>query len=185
MEGKAPMPLLRPKASRLARLLPVLVFAACSGDHEYSPTAPQSPAPTPPPSAAAVDTYWDAESTVVAVSSTRNGCTESVVGQTSRGYLWQVRVILERFEARNTGENPFYPFTGVSPHVYNGTIDGRHFTAIGTGQDGGFECFVWSGDLAGTFSEDGKTFEAVENIEYHHYGEDPMRVQRRWTATRK
>jgi hypothetical protein len=67
---------------------------------------------------------------------------------------------------------------------YTGSLSGNQF-ATTTWQDGGFDCFVWSGDLSGSFSADGLTVDAIENIEYHHLGENPMQVRRRWTANRR
>jgi hypothetical protein len=107
------------------------------------------------------------------------------VGETTNGFEWEISVSGNEITLRNLGENPGYPFTDFSPHFYSGSLNGRQFTATGSGQDGGWECFVWGGDLAGSFSEDGLHFEAVENIDYRHVGEEPMQVQRRWTGTRR
>jgi len=69
---------------------------------------------------------------------------------------------------------------------YGGTRTGDQFAAEAA-QDGpgnSTPCFVWHGDFTGSFSADGRTFDAVENIKYVLRGEDDMVVSRHWTGTR-
>jgi hypothetical protein len=143
-------------------------------------------------------------STVVDVSATLNSCpVDNAVGQT-RIVEW---VIGER---PSSAPNIFFTETaGVyDPHqslnylndgrtpLYYGSRTDDQFTTIAE-QDGGGTgtCFVWHGDLTGTFSPDGLTIDAVENVKYTYVGErdsatgkwetDDMVVRRHWTGTRR
>ena len=67
---------------------------------------------------------------------------------------------------------------------YTGSLNGEQFRTT-TWQDGGYDCFVWGGDLSGHFTEDGRAFEADETIEYRHLGESPMILSRHWSGRRQ
>jgi hypothetical protein len=70
-----------------------------------------------------------------------------------------------------------------TPAYYGSRTDDQFATVAE--QDGQPTCFVWHGDLTGSFSADGRTFDAVENSKYVHFGEDDMVVRRHWTGTRQ
>jgi hypothetical protein len=128
---------------------------------------------------------WHATSTVVSVSATLNSCpVDHAVGQQTLNVVWAI------------GPGPSSPSSILffeSPNVsacddprapcYTGTRTGDQFAAEAA-QDGAPGCFVWQGDLTGSFSADGRTFDAVENIRYVVRGEDDMVVSRHWTGTR-
>jgi hypothetical protein len=116
------------------------------------------------------------------VSATRNSClTDNSVGQTRTEVGWTINedaartsiTLIEAVGAINF-RTPYYA----------GSLTGSQFTAS-TWQDGGFDCFVWEGDLSGSFSADGLTFDAIETIEYRHSGESPMQVRRHWIGSRR
>jgi hypothetical protein len=131
-------------------------------------------------------TAWSADATVMSVSSTRNSCAASTVGQTSSGVKWDIRVLGDKLELFNIDENTGLLAAAVNPNIYYGSLTGAQFVATGSGTDGSFGCIIWGGDLTGSFSADGRHFQAVENIEYRHGGGEPtMLVQRRWTGSRQ
>jgi hypothetical protein len=156
-----------------------------------------------------VFTLWRAESTVLGVSPTLNDCPiDNAVGQTRSVEWWIVEppapnlppgtILLEEsygvidpqhpppWEVSNDGRIP----------LYHGSRTGDQFTTVAE-QDGGTTgtCFVYHGDLTGSFSADGLTFDAAENVRYTYVGtRDPttgnwatadMVVRRHWTGTRR
>jgi hypothetical protein len=175
-------------------VLMALPLIGCS----HSPAEPTTsavitpPAPAPPPGT----TIWRAESTVVSVSATLNSCPVDNAGGQTRSVDWVVQKapfdpssdVILLFETAGVINNPQdirtdYMGDPRTP-VYHGPRTGDQFTAIAE-QDGQPTCFVWHGDLTGSFSPDGLTFDAVEIIRYTHFGEDDMMVRRHWTGTRR
>jgi hypothetical protein len=172
-------------------LLTVLPLVGCS----HGPTQPTTFAPVTPsnPQRAFVTTIWRAQSTVVGVSPTLNSCpTDNAVGQT-RSVEWALQdgsyksqdsiLLFESAGVYDPQHPPNYMSDPRTP-VYYGSRTGDQFAAE-AGQDGMPTCFVWHGDLTGTFSPDGLSFDAVENIKYTHFGEGDMVVSRHWTGTRR
>jgi len=148
--------------------------------------APSSPALPPE------ITIWRAQSTVVGVSPTLNSCpTDNAIGQT-RSVDWAVQEHLSfpssilLFESAGVFDPRNWPDYMGNPRtpLYAGSRTADQFTATAE-QDGMPTCFVWHGDLTGSFSPDGLTFDAVENIKYTHFGEGDMVVSRHWTGTRR
>jgi hypothetical protein len=84
------------------------------------------------------------------------------------------------FESPDLGNYMFDPGTPV----YYGSRTADQFATVAE-QDGQSGCFVWHGDLTGSFSGDGNAFDAVESIKYTHFGEADMVVRRHWTGTRQ
>ena len=174
-------------------LLTVVPLVGCS----HGPTQPTTSAAVVAPSSPAlpaVTTIWRAQSTVVGVSSpTLDSCpTDNAVGQT-RSVDWAVQ------EGRNGKPQNILLFVSAGVYdpqhppnymsdprtpVYYGSRTGDQFAAEAQ-QDGSPTCFVWHGDLTGTFSPDGLSFDAVENIKYTQPGEGDMVVSRHWTGTRR
>ena len=128
-------------------------------------------------------------SPVVGVSPTLNSCpTDNAVGQTRS---------VECGVQEHPSSIQFYESAGVfdlqhppdyfghplTP-LYVGARTADQFTARAE-QDGMPTCFVWRGDLTRSFSPDGLTFDAVEDIKYVHFGEDDMVVRRHSTGTRR
>ena len=161
-------------------LVVACVLAGCSHSviepTQSTPIAPASAAPSPAPSQ--TTSVWSADSTVLAVSG-QNGClADNAVGDIRTNVGWTVK--------QDATSVTFIEALGAydlrTPY-YTGSLSDNQFRTT-TWQDGGFDCFVWGGDLSGSFSADGLTFDAVENIEYRHSGESPMQVRRHWTASR-
>ena len=131
------------------------------------------------------------------MSATRNSCpTDNVVGQT-RTVEWAVRegsfkgsfnpqVSILLYESAGIYDQQHPPDYISDPRtpVYWGSRTGDQFAAMAQ-QDGARPCFVWHGDLTETFSPDGLSFDAVENIKYTQPGEGDMVVSRHWTGTRR
>jgi len=67
--------------------------------------------------------------------------------------------------------------------LYYGSRTGDQFTTVAE-QDGNSYCILWHGDLTGSFSPDGLTFDAVESVKYVQGG-GVMVVSRHWTGTRR
>ena len=159
--------------------LTALLLAGCSHSlTEPAPTAAVIPTPSPVPSSAS--SIWSANSTVLDVSATRNSClTDNSVGQTRTEVGWTIKedaTSITLIEAAGAID--------LRTPYYTGSLTGSQFTAS-TWQDGGFDCFVWGGDLSGSFSADRLTFDAIETIEYRHLGESPMQVRRHWIGRRR
>jgi hypothetical protein len=154
-------------------------------------------AATPTPSTATLAIYR-AQSTVVGASGQNSCLVDNAAGQT-QSVDWGV------YQGPSTTTAPFLSPSGINlfesagvfdpqhwpdymsnprTPVYYGSRTGDQFTAVAE-QDGMPICFVWHGDLTGSFSPDGFTFDAVENIKYTHFGEDDMVVRRHWTGTRR
>ena len=170
----------------------VLPLVGCSHDPTQPTTsanvvAPSSPAPR------AETTIWRAQSTVVGVSPTLNSCpTDNAVGQT-RSVEWAAKegsfkkdVSIQLYESAGVYDPQHPPdyFSDPRTPLYFGSRTGDQFAAMAQ-QDGGRTCFVWHGDLTETFSPDGLSFDAVENIKYTQPGEGDMVVSRHWTGTRR
>ena len=155
-----------------------------------TPTGPTTPAASTSPIAFYAPltnrtVIWHATSTVVDVSPTGDSCrVDQTIGET-RNVDWAIEdnpsatvsIVIFVNPAANYLSDPAAP-------VYVGSRTDNHFTTEAM-QDGGFTCFVWHGDLTGSFSADGRTFDAVENITYFHSGEDNMVVRRHWTGARQ
>ena len=184
----------RPMRDLLIVALAVLPLAGCS----HSPTQPTTSAgiaspPSPATPGTPGITIWRAESTVVGVSATLNGCPiDDAVDQT-RTVEWAIeegsfnpQVSIQLFESAGVYDPQHPPDYMSDPRtpVYYGSRTGDQFAASAE-QDGQSGCFVWHGDLTGTFSADGVTFDAVENVKYTHFGEDDMTIRRHWTGTRR
>jgi hypothetical protein len=182
---------MRPLATVLLTVLPLV---GCS----QGPAQPAQPTPSPavaPPSPTlpAGTTIWRAQSTVTGVSPTLNSCAvDNVVGQT-RSVDWtiqdgslnpQVSILMTESSGVYDPEDPPNYMSDPWTPVYFGSRTGDQFTTIAE-QDGMPTCFVWHGDLTGTFSPDGHSFDAVENITYTHFGEADMVVSRHWTGTKR
>jgi hypothetical protein len=149
------------------------------------PTRPTTSAVTTSPNTAPLphtDSTWSATSTVVAVSPTLNNCpVDHSVGQI-RTAVWSIE---ERSSSPSilifTGDD--YMADPTAPLYYGSRTDNQFATVAE--QDGQSGCFVSHGDLTGSFSVDSRTFDAVENVRYVHFGEDDMVVQRHWTGTQR
>jgi hypothetical protein len=175
-------------------VLTVLPLVGCS----HGPTQPTTSAAVSPPSPPlpAGTTIWRAESTIISVSATLNSCpTDNAVGQTrtvewgvieapTTALPWLAPPSILLFESAGVFDPQHWPdyMSDIRTPVYHGSRTGDQFTAVAD-QDGMPSCFVWHGDLTGSFSPDGRTFDAVENIKYVHFGEDEMVVRRHWTGT--
>jgi len=132
---------------------------------------------------------WHATSTVVSVSATLNSCpVDHAVGQQALNVVWAIGpgplspssiVAVESPDLSLEG----FAFGDPRAPYYTGTRTGDQFAADAE-QDSGLPCFVGGGHLTGSFSADGRTFDAVENIAYVIHGEDDMVVSRHWTGTR-
>jgi hypothetical protein len=173
-------------------VLTVLPLVGCSDGPTQPTTSAAVVAPSSPALPARTTTIWRAQSTVVGVSPTLNSCpTDNVVGQT-RSVEWAIQegsfkppvsiLLYESAGVYDLQHPPDYMSDPRTP-VYFGSRTGDQF-ATSAEQDGQRTCFVWHGDLTGSFSPDGLTFDAVENIKYHLSGEDDMVVSRHWTGTR-
>ena len=183
-------------------LTAALSLIGCS-DSPTGPTTsaviiPPNPAPRPGTACNAVwpqceRVIWRATSIVVDVSATLNSCpVDNVVGQT-RTVDWAIEqspsspssILL--FESAGNLQDPqdFGNYMGDprTPAYYGSRTDDQFATVAE--QDGQPTCFVWHGDLTGSFSADGRTFNAVENIKYLHFGEGDMVVRRHWTGIRQ
>jgi hypothetical protein len=124
-------------------------------------------------------------STVVDVSTTVNSCpVDHAVGDT-RTVDWAIDLSPAVPSSILLTESPGgdYMSDPATP-VYYGSRTNDQFATVAE-QDGQPTCFVWHGDLTGSFSADGSTFDAVENVTYTHFGEDNMVVRRHWTGTRQ
>ena len=170
-------------------LLTVLPLVGCS----HGPTQPTTSAAVvaPSPARPSVTTIWRAQSTVVSVSPTLNSCpTDNAVGQTLsndwvlQDFTQENRFSLFESEGVYDPQHPPNYMSDPRTPVYAGSRTGDQFAAEAQ-QDGSPTCFVWHGDLTGTFSPDGLSFDAVENIKYTHFGEGDMVVSRHWTGTRR
>jgi hypothetical protein len=164
----------------------VLVFAAlplidCQGPAEpTAPTPSATPGTPPAPMPPTASSTWSADSTLLAVSATRNSClTDGAIGDTRTNVGWTIKQDATSITLIET----IGPVDLRTPY-YTGSLNDRSFTAT-TWQDGGYDCFVWEGDVSGSFSADGLTFDAIETIEYHHFGENPMQVRRHWTGRQR
>ena len=155
-------------------LVVACVLAGCS--HSVIEPTQSTPTTAAPSQTTSV---WSADSTVLAVSGQNSCLADNAVGDTKRNVGWTVK--------QDTTSITFIEAIGAydlrTPY-YVGSLSDNQFTTT-TWQDGGFDCFVWSGDFSGSFSADGLAFDAVENIEYRHSGENPMQVRRHWTASRR
>jgi hypothetical protein len=131
---------------------------------------------------------------VVSVSATLNDCpVDHTVGQT-RNVVWAIGPgptspsSIVAFESPDLVLDAPYDVCG-DPRApcYTGTRTGDQFAtqAAADPEPGNSPpCFVWHGDFTGSFSADGRIFDAVENIRYVLRGEDDMVVSRHWTGTR-
>ena len=184
-------------------LLTVLPLVGCS----HGPTQPTTSAGVVAPSSPALPArtaIWRADSTVLSVSATLNSCpVDNAVGQT-RSVEWSIEerpsspsniFFFETTGVYDSHQSLNYMNDGRTP-LYYGSRSGDQFTTIAE-QDGGptGTCFVNHGDLTGSFSPDGLTFDAVENVQYVYVGArdpatgnwatDAMVVHRHWTGTRR
>jgi hypothetical protein len=138
------------------------------------------------------------------VSATLNSCpVDNAVGQT-RSVDWAIEEkpsspsnisLSETTGVYDPQHGTNYLNDGRTPFYY-GSRTNDQFTTIAE-QDGGptGTCFVNHGDLTGSFSPDGLTFDAVENVQYIYVGArdpatgnwatDGMVVSRHWTGTRR
>jgi hypothetical protein len=163
--------------------LTVLPPIGCS----QTPTGPTTTAASTPPNPAPVPetTIWHATATVSGVSATLNSCpVDHAVGQT-RNIDWAIEDRPSPTVAIVIFMSPGGDYMGdpATPVYYGSRMDDQFVTVAE--QDGQPTCFVWHGDLTGSFSADGRTFDAVENVMYVHRGEDDMVVRRHWTGTRQ
>ena len=174
-------------------LLAAVPLVGCS----HGPAQPTTSGPVVTPSnpqRAFVTTIWRAQSTVVGVSPTLNSCQtgNDVVGQTQSvewalqdgSYKSQDSILL--FESAGVYDPQHTPNYMSDPRtpVYAGLRTGNQFAAEAE-QDGQPTCFVNHGDLTGTFSPDGLSFDAIEHVIYKRLGESDMVVDRHWTGTRR
>lgn len=177
----------------MRKILALAVMALPIGGCSQSATGPTtSPVITAPSSAPARGfDHWQATSTVVDVSATANGCpVDHTIGQT-RTVDWAIEqppypsssVSIFFLESVDSQGRSDYMSDPAAP-LYYGSLTGEQFATVAE-QDGQPGCFVWHGDFTGRFSADGRTFDAVENIKYVHFGEDEMVVRRHWLGTRQ
>jgi hypothetical protein len=174
-------------------VLTVLPLVGCSDGPTQPTTSANVVAPsifTPP------TTIWRAQSTVVSVSPTLNSCpVDNAVGQT-RSVDWavqdgfvnphnpQLTILLFESAGVYDPQHGTNYITDPRTPVYYGSRTGDQLTAMAE-QDGMPTCFVWHGDLTGSFSPDGLTFAADETIRYTLFSEGDMVVSRHWTGTRR
>jgi hypothetical protein len=186
-------------------VLTALPLVGCS----HGPTQPTTSATVVAPSSSSIPAgttaIYRAQSTVLSVSATLNSCpVDNAVGQT-RSVEWSIEEgsflsplgisLTESAGVLDPQHWPNYLNDGRTP-LYYGSRTGDQFTTIAE-QDGGPSgtCFVNHGDLTGSFSPDGLTFDAVENVQYIYVGArdpatgnwatDGMVVHRHWTGTRR
>jgi hypothetical protein len=153
-------------------LFSAMLLAACDGGyHEYrSPTAP---APEP-----ANQTTWLALVTVMSLSPGQHDCIAWSAGESTANLSVTMSEAGGRLRISGMLQGNY------SPLAYEGARDGNRFTAT-SGDDGGFGCFLWSASISGTFSEDGRNFEAAEHLDYHSPTGPNQTVERRWTASKQ
>src|SRR4051794_9607777 len=124
-----------------------VLVASCSPSPTQPAPAPSAPTnQVPSPSIPATINTWSATSTVIDVSATRNSCaTDAATGQATDGVGWTTKESVNSIafiEAIGT--------VTIRTPYYTGTRTDRQFQTT-TWQDGGFDCFVWNGDLTGSF----------------------------------
>ena len=174
-------------------ILTALSLVGCS----HGPTQPTTSATVVAPSSsslpAGTTTIYRAQSTVVGVSpTTLDSCpVDNAVGQT-RSVDWAVQEgsflspsgisLTESAGVFDPQHSPNYMNDPRTP-LYYGSRTGDQFTTVAE-QDGNSYCILWHGDLTGSFSPDGLTFDAVESVKYVQGG-GVMVVSRHWTGTRR
>jgi hypothetical protein len=178
-------------------LLTVLPLVGCSHGPTQPTTSAAAVVPSNPARPSGVRTILRAQSTVVGVSPppTLNSCqTDNAVGQTQsvdwvlqEGSLQEgsfKEILLFKSAGVYDPQHPPDYMSDPRTPVYYGSRTGDQFAAEAE-QDGQPTCFVNHGDLTGTFSPDGLSFDAIENVIYKHFGESDMVVSRHWTGTRR
>lgn len=159
-------------------LLTTLIGCACSEGHP--PTAPTASPPqttaTPAPSPIN-GANWAADAVVVSATGGFTCGWGTSPGETRGGVLW--RITQENDTILLDEDMPNWP-TDDTP--FHGRLTGTHFAAEDV-EAGGGVCAFRGGELTGTFSDDGLTFEAMETL---HWGstEHVTTVQRRWNGRR-
>ena len=163
--------------SLFATFAAVLLFSACSGGRSPAPltTAP-TPAPTPATTTIQNVPNWAADAIVV--SSTGAGCGWGIqTGDTRNGVFW--RITRTGDSVTLDEDTPNWPTDDVP---YSGQLNGMHFVANDV-ESGGGVCAFRGGDLSGSFSDDGLTFEAMETLRWGSV-EHSVVVQRHWSGRR-
>jgi hypothetical protein len=143
---------------------------------QTTPTGAGSPAPSPAPSE--TTTLWSADSTVLSVSGQNSCLADNAVGDITTNVGWTITnsaTFITLIEAIGAYD--------VRTPYYEGSLSGNQFRTK-TAQDGG-DCLPENGDFSGSFSADGLTFDAIENIEYRDRGGNLMQVRRHWTGSRR
>ena len=147
---------------RFVALSCALFAASCAGDPTVAPVSP-SPIATPAPSSPqdAVLGAWRADAVVLSRTGDA-GCGWGVtVGETRADVQW---VLTSKGDSILMEEDMANWPTDHIP--YSGTLTGRHFTARYSQGDDYLRwiCQFKGGELAGSFSSDFSSFEAVETL---------------------
>ena len=158
-----------------------LLLCGCSGAPlPGQPTAtPRPAAPTPASPAPINGANWIGEAIVVSSAGSAACGWGTTAGDTRSDVLWRIGIngdsLMLDEDMRNwpTDDIPFF-----------GTLNGTRFSAAYTEQPSGV-CMFRGGTLSGSFSDDGRTFDATETLEWGAAsGQPAATVQRRWTGRR-
>jgi hypothetical protein len=169
--------------SRLSVLTASLVVVACSDAR--LPTQPTTPAPGQTPTSAITapaatppnGANWVADATVLSVTGT-GGCGSGItMGETRTGVWWR---ITQNGDSITLDEDMANWPTDDTP--FSGSLSGTQFVAADV-ESGGGVCQFRGGQLVGSFSADGQSFDATEVLLWGPL-ESPVRVQRHWTGRR-
>jgi hypothetical protein len=158
----------------------LFLLTGCTGKGAPTPVSPTPPIP-PPAQSNSIVSSWTANSIVVS-SADGNACGgATVVGATSRNIEWRITTedpsILLEVDMAN------YP----TDHMrYSGVSTGRQFAgSYATGADYlDFFCELRGGELTGTFSANGLTFEATETLIWGPPANERT-VERRWSGVKR
>lgn len=160
-------------------LTAVLLLSACSevrSPTQATTTPTATPLPATTPTTRLNGANWIGDATVL--SSTGGGCGwGTAAGDTRSGVLWR---ITQTGDSITLDEDmPNWPTDDIP---YSGSLSGTHFAAADV-EPGTGVCQFRGGDLSGSFSEDGRQFEASETLRWGS-SEHPVIVQRHWTGRR-
>lgn len=153
-------------------------LAACDSARvpSLSAVAPSPVAPVPP---GLNGVHWRADAVVTESAGGRACGWGTAAGETRSGVEWRITLTGTALLLEEDMAN--WP----TDHIpYSGTLTDRQFTASYS-QAGylRYECQFRGGELAGHFSSDFSSFEAVETLVWGAPGEETA-VRRRWTGLR-
>ncbi len=157
-------------------LLTTLLVGCGDGRPPTAPTSSPRASASPGP-AAMNDANWAADAVVVATTGGFTCGWGTSPGETRSGVLWRITQDIDTITLDE--DVPNWPTDDVPFH---GRLTATHFDATVVETAGGL-CAFRGGELTGTFSDDGLTFEAIEML---HWGsaEHVTTVQRRWNGRR-